>query len=93
MIVRLRWRTSTEPCVTRVSVPAQESCTSHRVPRTVAALYFPLVRNAPFPSPQSLRDFFLAAALARPFLGHRASCSVSVRFVMPLDCVTLNRPS
>ena len=46
--------------------PAQESCTSHLVPRTVAALYCPRVRNEPEPSPHSLRvfGFFLAAARA-----------------------------
>ena len=44
MIVRFLTlsRTLTEPCVTRVSVPAHVSCTSHLVPRTVAALYWPL---------------------------------------------------
>ena len=86
-------RTVTLPCVTRVSVPAQESCTSHFVPRTVAALYLPVVRKAPLPSPHSLRVFFLAAALARPCFGQRASSSTSVRLVIPRDCVTLKIPS
>ena len=82
------------PCVTRVSVPAHESWTSHFVPRTVAALYLPVVRNAPLPSPHSLRVFgFFAAALARPSSGSGASCSTSVRLVIPRDCVTLKIPS
>ena len=86
--------TETLPCLTVVRVPAQESSTSQRVPRTVAALYLPVVRKAPLPSPHSLRFFaFLAAALARPFFGHAASGSVSVRLVMPFVCVTLNSPS
>ena len=64
------------------------------MPRTVAALYLPVVRNAPLPSPHSLRFFaFLAAALARPFFGQAASGSVSLRFVILLVCVTLKRPS
>src|SRR3954454_14428215 len=62
-------RTDTAPLDTFVSVPEHESCTSHFVPRTVAELYWPRVRNEPDPSPHSLRDFgFLAAALALPFL-------------------------
>ncbi len=61
-------RTLTTPCVTLVIVLVQVSVTSHLVPRTVAALYWPRVRNLPLPSPQSLRVFgFLAAALALPF--------------------------
>ena len=35
---------------------------------------------------------FFAAAAALAALGQAASTSVSVSFVMPLDCVTLNRP-
>ena len=47
-----------------VSVLVHVSCTSHWVPRTVAALYLPEVRNAPLPEPQSLRVLtFLPAAL------------------------------
>jgi hypothetical protein len=58
-------RTETTPVATFVSVPAQLSCTSHFVPRIVAALYWPRVRNWPLPSPQSLRVFgFFAAAFA-----------------------------
>src|SRR3954469_3452265 len=86
-------RTVTTPCATRVSVPVQESWTSHFVPRTVAALYLPAVRKAPLPSPQSLRVFgFVAAALALA-LGHFASASTRVRVVIPLACVTLKIPS
>ena len=64
------------------------------MPRIVAALYWPFVRNLPFPSPQSLRVFgFLAAALAFLAAGHGASGSLSVSVVMSPDCVTLNMPS
>ncbi len=35
--------------------------TTHRVPRTVAELNSPLVRNLPLPSPHSLRVFGFAA--------------------------------
>lgn len=81
-------RTVTVPRVTRVRVPAQLSCTNHFVPRTVAELYLPVVRNAPFPSPQRWRvlGFFLAAALA-PFVLHAASDCVSASCVTPPDCV------
>src|SRR3954471_9420851 len=84
-------RTDTTPVATLVSVPAQESCTSHFVPRTVAALYWPRVRNEPEPSPHSLRvfGFFFAACAPR----HGASGSLSVRSVVPPDCVTLKMPS
>ena len=59
------------------------------MPRTVAALYLPLVRNLPLPSPHSLRvlGFFGAARAALD--GHGASCSVSVRVVIPLAWVML----
>ena len=84
--------TSTPPTFTVVSCRRHVSSTSHRVPRTVAALYLPAVRNAPLPSPQSLRflGFFCAAEApalrAVELLGQR-------EVVMPLDCVTLNNPS
>jgi hypothetical protein len=75
--------TETTPLVTFVSVPAQESWTSHFVPRTVAALYCPRVRNEPDPSPHSFRVFgFFAAARALP---HAASGSLSVRSVVEPD--------
>src|SRR5689334_21545354 len=94
MIRFLPWSTRTETRVTRVSVPAQESSTSHLVPRTVATLYLPDVRNEPLPSPQSLRFLgFLALTRALLRVGHAESCSVGVSVVMPRDCVTLNRPS
>ena len=53
-------RTVTVPRTTRVRVPAQLSLTSHFVPRTVAELYLPDVRNEPLPSPQRWRCFFLS---------------------------------
>src|SRR3954468_64598 len=60
---------------------------SHFVPRTVAALYFPAVRNAPFPSPQRRRfRGFFAAAVALCAFGHAASASTSLSVVMPRDC-------
>src|SRR5215510_6242308 len=74
-------RTSTEPTATLVSVPSQRSCTSQRVPRTVAELYLPSVRNVPLPSPQSLRVFFFLAAADAVLLaafGHFASGSASL---------------
>ena len=85
-------RTSTTPFFTRVSVPANESCTSHSVPRTVAALYWPRVRNEPEPSPHSLRvfGFFAAACAARP---PHASASTSRSSVIEPGCVTLKMPS
>src|SRR6185503_1270368 len=53
MVLRgLNCVTRTLPRITRVSVPLQRSSTSHLVPRTVAALFLPLVRNRPLPSPQ-----------------------------------------
>src|SRR4051812_35813525 len=96
MVLRLTLsRTLTTPFLTCVSVPAQLSCTSQRVPRTVAALYWPRVRNEPEPSPQSLRvfGFFLAAACAVFFFGHFASASLRVRSVVVLVCVILKTPS
>src|SRR5690349_6435256 len=90
-------RTDTMPFFTRVSVPAQESWTSHWVPRTVAALYWPRVRNDPEPLPHSLRDFgfFLAAACAELcfFFGHFASGWESVRSVVFLPSLSLKMPS
>ena len=67
-----RSRTLTVPRLTVVSVPSQRSSVSQIVPRTVAALYLPFVRNLPLPLPHSLPStacgpfFFLltAAALA-----------------------------
>ena len=88
-------RTVTTPSVTRVSVLVQVSCTSHVVPRTVAALYLPAVRNAPLPLPHSLRVLtFLAAALALPegFL-QPVSGSVRVSTVTPPARVSLKMPS
>ena len=43
----------------------QVSWTSHLVPRIVAALYWPRVRNLPLPSPQSLRVFGFVARRER----------------------------
>src|SRR3954451_11505234 len=92
-------RTLTTPLETLVSVPAHESCTSQRVPRTVAALYFPDVRKAPLPSPNSLRvlGFFAAAAAAAApaawrARGHAATGSLSGKLVPPPVCETLNHP-
>ena len=45
-------RTVTDPRATFVSVLVQLSSTIHLVPRTVAELYEPEVRNLPLPSPQ-----------------------------------------
>src|SRR6185295_6016147 len=72
---RRRSRTETLPLLTRVSVPSQRSSTYHDVPRTVATLLPPRVRNLPLLSlPHSrrggLRFFFLLVAAARaPALG------------------------
>ncbi len=73
--------TATTPWVTRVRVVVQLSWTSHLVPRTVAALYWPRVRNLPLPSPQSLRDlgFLDWAALARVFFAGLQPVSFSLR--------------
>jgi hypothetical protein len=89
-------RTLTRPRTTRVSVEAQRSCVSQRVPTTVAALCFPFVRNLPLPSPHSLRDFFLLAAAAAEALRGQRSRSVSVNVVTGLEpfvWVSLNSPS
>ena len=45
--LRMVSRTTTFPRVTRLRVPSQRSSTSQRVPRTVAWLFFPWVRNRP----------------------------------------------
>jgi hypothetical protein len=66
-------RTVTEPRTTRVNVPAQLSCTSHFVPRTVAELYVPLVRKEPLPSPHRWRLRFLVVAALGPPPRHEAS--------------------
>ena len=86
-------RTVTLPWVTLVIVLVQVSVTSHLVPRIVAALYWPSVRNLPLPSPQSLRVFgFAAAARACPCCS-RSSFSDSVSVVMPPDWESLKMPS
>src|ERR1700759_5397762 len=92
------WRTSsrtdTTPWATLVSVPAHESSTNHFVPRTVAALYWPTVRNEPWPLPHRLRVFgFLLAAAAWAPLPHGASGWLSVRSVVALVWVSLNWPA
>src|SRR3954451_22437789 len=85
-------RTLTTPRLTLVSVPSHSSCTSQIVPRTVAALYLPSVRNLPFPLPHSLPrtdfgPFFLVAASVAdraPFSGahcERATSPFSTRSV------------
>ena len=82
--------------MTFVVVLSHRSVTSHFVPRTVAALYFPLVRNAPFPSPHNLRDFFFAADEDAFLPFGQLSVSVSVSVVsgrLPLVWLILNRPS
>src|SRR4051795_12965689 len=86
-------RTLTTPFFTRVSVPEQESWTSHSVPRTVAALYWPLVRHAPEPLPHRCRvlGFFFAVAEACAF-AHDASDSLSLRSVVLPGWVTLKMP-
>src|SRR3954465_2139019 len=88
-------RTATTPRGTLVSVPAHESWTSHLVPRTVAALYWPRVRKAPEPSPHSCRVlgfffFFFAAAADAPRFGQPASAWLSVRSVVAFVWVILN---
>ena len=93
VLFRTRSRTVTVPRATRVRVPAQLSLTSHFVPRTVAELYLPAVRNEPLPSPQRWRCFFLVAAALRPPPRHEASASVSARFVTEPGWVTLKTPS
>src|SRR4051794_33570144 len=94
--------TDTTPAVTLVSVPEQLSCVSHVVPRTVAELYWPLVRKAPDPLPHSLRvltRFFFAAAAAWPFalgVAHVGLAPASVSVVSgcaPLVWPTLKMPS
>ena len=71
----------------------QVSCTIHRVPRTVAELKEPSVRNLPLPSPHSRRFFFFAAALAfPPQLSFSTSFSVVVGFA-PLVWPILKTPS
>src|SRR3979409_33712 len=67
---RRRSRTLTVPRLTVVSVPSQRSVVSQIVPRTVAELYLPFVRNLPLPLPHSLPStacgpFFLVAGAAR----------------------------
>ena len=65
------------------------------MPRTVAALYLPSVRNLPLPVAPQLAGLGLAgaAALACSSFGQAASVSISVRVVMPPFCVTLKMPS
>src|SRR3954452_25315276 len=91
MLLRLKSTTATVPRFTVVNVPSQWSCTSQIVPRTVAELYLPLVRNLPLPLPHSfpstdLGPFFLSAAADRaPFSGahcERAIWSLRFRSVM-----------
>ena len=66
--------TVTDPSLTRVSVPSQPSDVSHVVPRTVAALNWPRVRNFPRPAPHSLRFGFSARnAPARAAVGEVAA--------------------
>ncbi len=65
------------------------------MPRTVAELYWPLVRNLPLPLPHSRRFFaFAAAVLARLPFGHDSfSVSLStVTGVLPPVWESLNRP-
>ena len=87
-------RTLTTPSLTLVIVLVHVSWTYHFVPRMVAALYWPRVRNLPLPSPQSLRVLgFLAAALAFLPAFLQSSFSVSVSVVMPPDWLSLKMPS
>jgi hypothetical protein len=90
---RLKSRTLTVPRFTVVNVPSQRSWVNQIVPRTVAELYLPLVRNLPLPLPHSPpstdfapRFFFLAAAAeAVPFNGahsDRGGSPLSVRSVI-----------
>src|SRR4051812_9551249 len=86
-------RTLTTPFFTRVSVPEQESWTSHSVPRTVAALYWPVVRNEPEPLPHRCRAFgFLVAFAAACARAHDASGSLSLRSVVRPGWGTLKMP-
>ena len=92
-------RTTTEPSVTRVSVPSQRSSVSHRVPRTVATLSAPWVRKRPLLSlPHRLRLRFLATLLADARFGAEQRPGfgpLRYRSVMPLpvlDCLTSKRP-
>src|SRR4051812_6054076 len=86
VFLRLRSRTWTVPRVTLVNVPSQRSSTSQMVPRTVAALYLPSVRNLPLPLPHSLPRtdfgpffFFLASTAAdrEPFSGAHCERAIS----------------
>ena len=73
---RLKSRTLTVPRFTVVNVPSQRSWVNQIVPRTVAELYLPSVRNLPLPLPHSPpstdfapRFFFFAAAAEAPLIG------------------------
>src|SRR6266487_1684236 len=71
------------PRFTVVNVPSQRSWVNQIVPRTVAELYLPVVRNLPLPLPHSLPStdfgpfFFLAAAAAAPFSGAHCDREIS----------------
>ena len=73
--LRRKSRTITLPRFTCVSVPSQRSVTSQIVPRTVAELFRPLVRNRPRAFARSrlirrrLND--AVAPFPRPALPHR----------------------
>ena len=71
--------------------------TTHLVPRTVAELNWPRVRNLPLPSPQSLRvlGFFWAvlALLARAGSGLGPASASSVIGLAPRVWLILKMPS
>ena len=69
------------------------SCTSHVVPRTVAALYAPVVRNLPLPEPHSLRFFGLRCAALALRRDEQSSSSTSLRSTSVLVCVIRKMPS
>ena len=86
VFLRCRSRTETAPCVTVVRVPAQVSVVTQAVPRTVATLLRPCVRNRPPESVLQRRRVgdFLPAAAERARLQPEKSPPRSTMSVMPL---------
>src|SRR5262245_23009642 len=88
--------TVTERFLTFVVVVVHVSVTSHFVPRTVAELNRPVVRNFPLPSPHRRRFFGFAAALLAFLDFGQLSCWVRVSVVsgfFPFGWLILKMPS
>ena len=88
------------PLFTYVSVPSQRSSVNQFVPRTVAALYRPFVRNLPLPLPHRWRTlFFFGGGVVATLASFRfpqtaKSPPVSVSVVSSvLSCVATNLPA